>query len=113
LIDAIWGWHVVQGGQASPFDAWNGVRGIRTLSVRVQQQCATALTLAEHLSDHPAVAGVTYPGLDSHPQRDLAKRQMSSGGTMLAVEVAGGAEAAIRFCESTRVARSEDRRVGQ
>ena len=105
LIDAIWGWHVVQGGQASPFDAWNGVRGIRTLSVRVQQQCATALTLAEHLSEHPAVAAVTYPGLDSHPQRDLAKRQMSSGGTMLAVEVAGGAEAAIRFCESTRVAR--------
>jgi cystathionine beta-lyase/cystathionine gamma-synthase len=105
LIDAIWGWHVVQGGQASPFDAWNGVRGIRTLSVRVQQQCATALTLAEHLSAHPAVAAVSYPGLDSHPQRDLAKRQMSSGGTMLAIEVAGGDDAAIRFCESTRVAR--------
>jgi cystathionine beta-lyase/cystathionine gamma-synthase len=105
LIDAIWGWHVVQGGQASPFDAWNGVRGIRTLSVRVQQQCATALTLAEHLSAHPTVAAVSYPGLDSHPQRDLAKRQMSSGGTMLAIEVAGGDDAAIRFCESTRVAR--------
>jgi cystathionine beta-lyase/cystathionine gamma-synthase len=105
LIDAIWGWHVVQGGQASPFDAWNGVRGIRTLSVRVHQQCATALTLAEHLSGHPAVAAVSYPGLDSHPQRDLAKRQMSSGGTMLAVEVAGGADAAIRFCGSTQVAR--------
>jgi cystathionine beta-lyase/cystathionine gamma-synthase len=105
LIDAIWGWHVVQGGQASPFDAWNGVRGIRTLSVRVQQQCATALTLAEHLSEHPAVASVSYPGLDSHPQRDLAKRQMSSGGTMLAVEVAGGVDAAVRFCGATRVAR--------
>ncbi len=105
LIDAIWGWHVVQGGQASPFDAWNGVRGIRTLSVRVQQQSATALTLAEHLSEHPAVAAVSYPGLDSHPQRDLAKRQMSSGGTMLAIEVAGGADAAIRFCGATRVAR--------
>jgi len=105
LIDAIWGWHVVQGGQASPFDAWNGLRGIRTLSVRVQQQCATALTLAEHLSGHPAVASVSYPGLDAHPQRDLAKRQMSAGGTVLAIEVAGGADAAVRFCESTRVAR--------
>lgn len=105
LIDAIWGWHVVQGGQASPFDAWNGLRGIRTLSVRVRQQSATALTLAERLSAHPAIASVSYPGLDSHPQRDLAKRQMSAGGTVLAIEVAGGLEAAARFCESTRIAR--------
>jgi cystathionine beta-lyase/cystathionine gamma-synthase len=105
LIDAIWGWHVVQGGQASPFDAWNGLRGIRTLAVRVQRQCATALALAEHLAGHPAVASVSYPGLDSHPQRDLAKRQMSAGGTILAVELAGGLDAASRFCASTRLAR--------
>jgi cystathionine beta-lyase/cystathionine gamma-synthase len=105
LIDAIWGWHVVQGGQASPFDAWNGLRGIRTLGVRVRQQCATAQALAEHLEGHEAVAAVSYPGLDSHPQRDLAKRQMSAGGTLLAVELTGGFEAARRFCETTRVAR--------
>ncbi|HET6954030.1 MAG TPA: PLP-dependent aspartate aminotransferase family protein [Acidimicrobiales bacterium] len=105
LIDAIWGWHVVQGGQASPFDAWNGLRGIRTLAVRVERQCATAQALAEHLEAHPAVAWVSYPGLDSHPQRDLAKRQMRAGGTMLAIELAGGVEAARRFCESTRLAR--------
>lgn len=105
LIDALWGWHVVQGGQASPFDAWNGLRGIRTLSVRVHQQCASALTLAEHLSSHPAIASVSYPGLDSHSQRDLAKRQMTAGGTMVAVELAGGLEAARALCESTRLAR--------
>jgi cystathionine beta-lyase/cystathionine gamma-synthase len=105
LIDAIWGWHVVQGGQASPFDAWNGLRGIRTLGVRVRQQCASAQALAEHLEGHDAVAAVSYPGLDSHPQRDLAKRQMSAGGTLLAVELAGGFEAARRFCEATRLAR--------
>jgi cystathionine beta-lyase/cystathionine gamma-synthase len=105
LIDAIWGWHVVQGGQASPFDAWNGLRGIRTLPVRVERQCASALTLAEHLAAHPAVASVSYPGLDSHPQRDLAKRQMSAGGTLLAVELAGGREVAARFCDSARLAR--------
>ncbi len=105
LIDAVWGWHVVHGGQASPFDAWNGLRGIRTLSVRVQQQCASALTIAEHVSSHPAVASVSYPGLDSHPQRDLAKRQMSAGGTVIAIELAGGLEAAARFCGATRVAR--------
>jgi cystathionine beta-lyase/cystathionine gamma-synthase len=105
LIDAVWGWHVVQGGQASPFDAWNGLRGIRTLSVRVQQQCATALALAEHLEAHPGIAWVGYPGLDSYPQRDLAKRQMSAGGSILAIELAGGFEAARRFCASTRLAR--------
>jgi len=105
LIEALWGWHVVHGGQASPFDAWNGLRGIRTLGVRVRQQCATALALAEHLEAHPGVAALSYPGLDSHPQRDLAKRQMRAGGTTLAVELAGGFEAARRFCESTRIAR--------
>jgi cystathionine beta-lyase/cystathionine gamma-synthase len=105
LIDAVWGWHVVQGGQASPFDAWNGLRGIRTLGVRVRQQCASAQALAEHLEGHEAVAAVSYPGLDSYPQRDLAKRQMSAGGTLLAVELAGGFEAARRFCEATRLAR--------
>ena len=105
LVDALWGWHVVQGSQASPFDAWNGLRGIRTLPVRVERQCATALALAEHLSTHPAVDRVSYPGLDSHPQHDLAKRQMSAGGTLIAVELAGGGEAATRFCESTRLAR--------
>jgi cystathionine beta-lyase/cystathionine gamma-synthase len=105
LIDAVWAWHAVQGGQASPFDAWNGVRGIRSLSARVRQQSGSALALAEHLADHPGVAAVSYPGLDSHPQRDLAKRQMLSGGTMLAVEVAGGRDAARRFCEACRVAR--------
>ncbi len=105
LIDAVWGWHVVQGGQASPFDAWNGLRGIRTLAVRVRQQCATAQALAEHLEAHPAVAWVSYPGLASHPQRALAERQMTAGGTTIAVELAGGFGAAQRFCESTRVAR--------
>jgi cystathionine beta-lyase/cystathionine gamma-synthase len=105
LIDALWGWQSVQGGQASPFDAWNGLRGIRTLGVRVRQQCATAQALAEHLEAHSAVAAVSYPGLDSHPQCELAKRQMRGGGTTVAVELAGGFDAARRFCESTRIAR--------
>jgi cystathionine beta-lyase/cystathionine gamma-synthase len=105
LVDAVWAWHGVSGGQASPFDAWNGLRGIRSLAARVRQQSATALALAEHLSEHPAVASVRYPGLDSHPQRELAKRQMSSGGTLLAIELAGGQDVARRFCEACRVGR--------
>jgi cystathionine beta-lyase/cystathionine gamma-synthase len=105
LVDAVWGWHLMHGAQASPFDAWNGLRGIRTLAARVHQQSATAQRLAEHLSGHPRVDVVNYPGLDSHPQRDLAKRQMASGGTVMSIEVAGGAEAAKRFCAACRVAR--------
>jgi cystathionine beta-lyase/cystathionine gamma-synthase len=104
LIDAVWGWNLVQGGAASPFDAWNGLRGIRTLSARVHQQSATALTLAERLEAHDGV-DVSYPGLDSHPQRDLAKRQMDLGGTTLTIELAGGAAAAKRFCDACRIAR--------
>jgi cystathionine beta-lyase/cystathionine gamma-synthase len=104
LVDTVWGWNLVQGGTASPFDAWNGLRGIRTLAARVHQQSTTALALAEYLEAHEGVA-VSYPGLDSHPQRDLAKRQMDLGGTTLTIDLAGGAEAAKRFCDACTVAR--------
>lgn len=104
LIDGVWSWHAVQGAQASPFDAWNGLRGLRTLAPRVHQQCATAQKLAEALESHPAVRTVSYPGLDSHPQRDLAKRQMDLGGTLLTIELEGDAAAARRFCESCHIA---------
>ena len=105
VIDAVWAWHSVMGGQASPFDAWNAIRGIRTLPLRVRQQCATALHLAEVLEGHPAVAKVSYPFLPSHPQLELAKRQMSAGGIALAFELAGGFEAGRTFCERLQIAR--------
>jgi cystathionine beta-lyase/cystathionine gamma-synthase len=105
LVEAVWPWHLVSGAQASPSDALNGLRGIRTLAVRVRQQSETALALARFFEAHDAVASVSYPGLDSHPQRDLAKRQMTSGGTTLSIELAGGTEPARRFCEACRVAR--------
>jgi cystathionine beta-lyase/cystathionine gamma-synthase len=106
LIDVLWGYHLVHGAVASPFDAWNALRGIRTLHVRVRQQCETAQRLAELLEDHPAVARVAYPGLDSHPQRDVAKRQMTLGGTVLTFELAGGLEAGRRFIEGCRIAQA-------
>lgn len=106
LIDAIWSFHSAAGGQASPFDAWNGLRGIRTLGVRVRQQCATALRLARLLEAHPAVASVAYPGLESHPQHELARRQMpGGGGVMVSFDLAGGFDAGVRFCESLRLGR--------
>jgi cystathionine beta-lyase/cystathionine gamma-synthase len=104
LIEAIWGYHLIHGAVASPFDAWNALRGIRTLSVRVRHQSASAQRLAEFLEGHEAVSRVSYPGLDSHPQRDIAKRQMRTGGTILTFELAGGLEAGRAFVEGCRIA---------
>jgi len=94
LIDVLWGWQSAMGASASPFDAWNALRGIRTLPVRVARQADTALRLARFLEAHPRVASVSYPFLESHPQHDLARRQMANGGTVVAFEVEGGAAAA-------------------
>lgn len=105
VIDELWAWRSVSGGQASPFDAWNGIKGIRTLPVRVRQQSATALQLARALEAHPAVASVSYPFLESHPQYELARRQMSTGGVMVTFELRGGFDAARTFCESVSLAR--------
>ena len=105
LIWAVWGHHTMHGAVASPFDALNGIRGIRTLAVRTRQQSESAQRIAEHLESHPAVDRVNYPGLDSHPQRDLAKRQMAMGGGCLSFDVAGGRDAGQRFVEACRLAR--------
>jgi cystathionine beta-lyase/cystathionine gamma-synthase len=104
LIAAVWGHHLIHGAVASPFDAWNALRGIRTLGVRVRHQAESAQAMAEMLEAHPAVATVRYPGLDSHPQRDVAKRQMTNGGTCLSFELAGGLEAGRRFVEAVEIA---------
>jgi cystathionine beta-lyase/cystathionine gamma-synthase len=104
LVNWLWGYHIVHGATASPFDAWNGLRGLRTLGVRVRRQSETAQQLAEFLEGHPAVARVLYPGLDSHPQRDLAKRQMALGGGVLSFELRGGLDAGKRFAEAVEIA---------
>jgi len=94
LIDTIWAYAVLHGATASPFDALNGLRGIRSLGPRLRQQCETAQHLAEWLSAHPAIKRVNYPGLSSHPQYDLAKRQMRWFGSVMSVELCGGLDAA-------------------
>jgi cystathionine beta-lyase/cystathionine gamma-synthase len=104
LLDAIWAYSVLHGACASPFDATNGLRGVRTLPVRITRQCETAQRLAEHLEQHPAVVSVRYPGLPSHPQHDLAKRQMTLPGAVLAIDVVGGLEAGQRFVEGVHLA---------
>ncbi len=105
LVSWLWGFAVLQGANASPYDALNGLRGLRTLAPRLECQTATAQRLAEALEAHPKVADVRYPGLDSHPQRELVKRQMTYAGGLLSFDVAGGAEAGQAFVEAVRVAR--------
>lgn len=85
------------GAVLGSFEAWLLLRGMRTLPLRVKQSCANALHLAQNLERHPGVEQVFYPGLASHPQHALAKRQMQGGfGGMLSIRVKGGEAAAIR-----------------
>ncbi|MDZ7674021.1 MAG: PLP-dependent aspartate aminotransferase family protein [Acidimicrobiales bacterium] len=104
LIDVVWAHHVLHGAVASPFDAFLGLRGARTLHVRLRQQCETAQVLAERLEAHDGVAEVRYPGLPSHDQFDLAKRQMRAGGAVVVADLAGGYDAGVAMVESVDVA---------
>ncbi len=104
LLAWLWNFSVLHGANASPFDAMNGLRGLRTLSVRIRQQSESAQRLAEMLEANPGVSAVSYPGLASHPQHELAKRQMSLPGGLLTFDVIGGLDAGRRLVEGTRVA---------
>ena len=103
LVERIWRTHIVLGAVLSPFDAWLALRGLRTLAMRVEKQNSTALAVAEFLADHPAVAGVNYPGLPGHPQHDLAKRQMRGFGGLLSFELRGGRQAAENLISALRL----------
>jgi cystathionine beta-lyase/cystathionine gamma-synthase len=106
LINTIWAYSVLHGATASPFDALNGVRGIRSLGARLRQQSETAQQLAEWLSAHPAIKRVNYPGLTSHPQHELAKRQMRNFGSLMSIELCGTVDDARRLSQRLGLVRS-------
>lgn len=91
------------GPSLSPFNAWTLVKGMETLRLRVDAACASAAAIATQLEGHPKLSSVLYPGLPSHPQYDLAKRQMTAGGTVLAVTIDGGKEETFRFLDHLRL----------
>jgi cystathionine gamma-synthase len=91
------------GLQPSPFDAWLTTRGQRTLAVRMERHCSNALELAHWLEKRPEVRWVRYPFLRSHPQYDLAKRQMKAGSGLIVLELDCSAEAALDFCRRLRL----------
>lgn len=91
------------GGALSPFNAWLISRGLSTLPLRIGKQSAGALQVAQFLEGHPRVARVFYPGLQSHPHHELARRQMSGFGGMLTFQLKGGLGAAITLAERVKL----------
>jgi methionine-gamma-lyase len=87
------------GGSMDPGVAYLLIRGMKTLGVRVERQCENALAVANFLEGHPKVARVHYPGLESHADHTLAKKQMRGFGSMMAFDLKGGLPAASRFCD--------------
>jgi cystathionine beta-lyase/cystathionine gamma-synthase len=91
------------GAIQGPFDSFLALRGVKTLALRMERQSASALRIAHWLEEHPKVERVHYPGLASHPQHDLARRQMHGFGAMIAAEIKGAPDDARRFLERCRL----------
>ncbi len=103
VMDGVYGFLRTAGPSLSPFNAWVLLKGLETLSIRMEAQSARALQLARWLESHPAVERVHYPGLASHPQHALAKKQQRGGGAIVSFDVKGGREAAWRVVDGTRM----------
>jgi len=93
------------GPHMSPFNAWVLLKGLETLPLRVERQSSSAARIADFLAGQEKVSRLIYPGRDDHPQAEIAKRQMTGGSTMLALEIHGGKEAAFRFTNALEVIR--------
>jgi len=103
LIDLVRHNVINLGGSMDPEAAFLLIRGMKTVELRMKHQSGSAMAVARYLEKHPKVARVHYPGLASHPDHQLAKRQMTGFGAMLAFDLKGGLAAARRFCDRTRV----------
>lgn len=103
VMDGIFGFLRTGGPSLSPFSAWVLLKGLETLSIRMQAQSRGALELAQWLEQHPRVERVYYPWLESHPQHALARRQQRAGGAIVSFDVRGGREPAWRVVDATRL----------
>jgi cystathionine gamma-lyase len=103
LADRIYFLQNAIGGVASPMDSFLVLRGVKTLGIRMQRHAENAGKVVEFLAAHPKVLKVTYPGLSSHPQHGLAKRQMSGFGGMATFEIRGGLESARAFLKAVKI----------
>jgi methionine-gamma-lyase len=103
FVERVWKFALVAGAALSPFDAWLLLRGLRTLGLRIERHNRNAAALAKFFDGHPKVARVYYPGLESHPQYELANSQMSGFTGMLSVELRGGYSAADKLMSSLKL----------
>jgi cystathionine beta-lyase/cystathionine gamma-synthase len=103
FIERAWRFHIVMGAALGPFDAWLLLRGLRTLGLRVERHNQNALRLARFFESHPKIERVNYPGLESHPQHELAQEQMSGFTGMMSVELCGSYETAESFIASLKL----------
>ncbi len=102
-LERIWGTTMDLGPVGAPFDAWLALRGLRTLKARIDLHNANAGKIAKFLKEHSSVGEVYYPGLTSHPQHDLARRQMTGFGGMLTFDLTGGYDVGLRFVANLRL----------
>lgn len=100
VVEQVLPWLRHTGPALSPFNAWVVLKGLETLPLRRDRTCASALELAGWLEEQPAVTRVSYPFLPSHPQHDLARSQMSHGGSVVTLEVTGGTRGAFAFLDA-------------
>ncbi|MGA9098901.1 MAG: aminotransferase class I/II-fold pyridoxal phosphate-dependent enzyme, partial [Methanotrichaceae archaeon] len=103
LVDSIKRTALYMGGTMGPHEAWLCIRGLKTLHLRMERHAYNALKVAEFLQAHPKIERVNYPGLKSHPQHDIAKKQMSGFGGMLSFEIKGGIEAGRRLMNGVKL----------
>ena len=103
LVERLRFLHNAVGSIAGPFDSFLALRGLKTLALRMERHCANALKIARWLEAHPKVARVIYPGLESHPQHALAKKQMSGFGGIVTATLKGDLSATRRFLERTQL----------
>jgi O-succinylhomoserine sulfhydrylase len=101
--EGVYGFLRTCGPTMSPFNAWVFLKGLETLSIRMRAHCASAQLLADWLQAQPGISCVYYPGLVSHPQHDLAARQQSGFGGIVAFDLQGGKEAAWKLIDATRI----------
>lgn len=103
LLQAIAFYQNAAGGTPGPFDSYLVLRGLKTLAVRMERHCQNARHLADWLGTQPGVGRVYYPGLVSHPNHELAKKQMRDFGGMISISLAGGKDAALRLVTRTKL----------
>lgn len=105
FIERAWNFGITSGSVLSPFDGWLLLRGLRTLALRVERHNSNAMAVASYLESHPLIERVNYPGLESHPQHQLARAQMDGFTGVMSVELREGFEAAEKFMGKLKLVR--------